>query len=153
MIPLVLALHTIAAVVWVGGMFFALVILRPALASLPGSSALALWKEVFGRFFAWVWAAVVVLLVSGYGVVFYGYEGFAEVGMHIRIMQITGLIMVGLFVLMWALPWQQFRHAVDTGKSAEAVRALRWIRLVVSLNLPLGLFTAAIGATGGFWTY
>lgn len=153
MIPLVLAIHTVASLVWVGGMFFALQILRPSIPPLPPEMAMALWRRVFERFFAWVWAAVVILLVSGYGVVLFGYEGFSAVGMHIRIMQVTGLIMVGLFVLMWSMPWQDFRRAVDNEDWPVAAAAMKRIRLVVSINLPLGLITAAVGATGGFWTY
>lgn len=153
MVPLVLAFHTIASLVWVGGMFFALLILRPSIPPLPPEMAMALWRRVFERFFAWVWAAVVVLLASGYGVVLFGYEGFSAVGMHIRVMQVTGLLMVGLFVLMWGMPWQTFRHAVDEGDWPAAAAAMKRIRLVVAVNLPLGLITAAVGATGGFWIY
>ena len=153
MIPLVLALHTVASLVWVGGMFFALLILRPSMPPLPPEAAMALWHRVLERFFVWVWASIVVLLGSGYGVVLFGYEGFSAIGMHIRVMQVTGLIMVGLFVLMWSMPWQTFRQAVDDGDWPAAAAAMKRIRLVVSINLPLGLFTAAIGATGSFWPY
>lgn len=153
MIPLVLALHTVASLVWVGGMFFALAILRPSMPPLPPETAMALWRRVFERFFVWVWASILTLLGTGYGVVLFGYEGFSAIGMHIRIMQVTGLIMVGLFVWMWSIPWQTFRQAVDDGDHPTAAAAMKRIRLVVAINLPLGLFTAAIGATGSFWTY
>ena len=155
MIALVLAFHTMASLVWVGGMFFTLIILRPAMVSLPVEQRLALWKNVLGRFFHWVWISVAILLTSGYGVVIFGYEGFAALGLHIHIMQVTGLIMMALFVGMWCSPWQDFRHAVDKSDTAAAAaaKALARIRLIVSINLPLGLFTSAVGATGGFWTY
>ena len=65
-----LILHTIAAVVWVGGMFFALLALRPATAPLEPSPRLELWSRVLGRFFAWVIAAIVLLLACGYGMIF-----------------------------------------------------------------------------------
>ena len=56
------ALHVLAAVVWVGGMFFAYVVLRPAVGDIePASERLKLWARVFPRFFAWVWAVVIVL--------------------------------------------------------------------------------------------
>jgi uncharacterized membrane protein len=153
MIPLVLALHTMAAVAWVGGMFFVIAALRPALAPLPLPERLGVWRRALERFFLWVWISVAVLLVSGYVVVFFGYQGFASVGLHIHIMQVTGLIMVLLFVLMWAMPWQEFRHAHDAGHFEDAAKSLARIRLVASINLPLGLFTSVIGATGSFWTY
>ena len=57
------------------------------------------------------------------------------------------------FALMWAKPWQDFRRAVAAGQPEAAAKAMKQIRLVVMINMPLGLFTAAIGATGGFWAY
>lgn len=60
------SLHVLAALVWVGGMFFAWLILRPAaVAALDGPARLRLWVEVFQRFFVWVWIAIAVLAISG----------------------------------------------------------------------------------------
>ncbi|HVI50385.1 MAG TPA: CopD family protein [Candidatus Sulfotelmatobacter sp.] len=157
MIPLILALHTLAAVVWVGGIFYTLIIFRPAVGSLANSlgerTRLELWQAVLGRFFHWVWGCVAVLLLTGYGVVIFGYEGFSAIGLHIQIMQITGIIMIALFLFLWGRPWQEFRHAVERGDVPAAQHFLAQIRAVAIANLLLGLFTAAIGATGGFWTY
>ena len=47
----VLALHILCIVVWVGGMFFALVVLRPSLAALEPAQRIALHNRVFRRFF------------------------------------------------------------------------------------------------------
>ena len=48
-------LHVLAALVWVGGMFFAWMVLRPAtVAALDGPARLRLWVEVFRRFFGWM---------------------------------------------------------------------------------------------------
>ncbi len=63
---LLYVLHLLAALAWVGGMFFAWMILRPAaVAVLQPPERLRLWLDVFLRFFAWVWAAVLVLPISG----------------------------------------------------------------------------------------
>ncbi len=49
------ALHVLAAVLWVGGMFFAWMVLRPAaVAVLQAPERLRLWAEVFRRFVQWV---------------------------------------------------------------------------------------------------
>src|SRR5680860_621195 len=66
-----------AAVVWVGGMFFAYVVLRPAAGALAPETRLELWHRVFGRFFPWVWLSIVVLLASGYGMIFFYLAGEA----------------------------------------------------------------------------
>ena len=153
MIPLILAVHTIAAVVWVGGMYFAVAAFEPALRVIPEPLRLTVWREAFKRFFRWAWVCLTAILLSGYTVVYYGYEGFAAAGLHIHIMQISGLLMVFLFVAMWCTYWQEFRHAIEQDHEAAAEHALRRMRQVTVIILVLGLFTSAIGATGGFWSY
>ena len=62
-----LTFHILAIVIWVGGMFFAYMALRPAAASvLEPQQRLTLWSAVFARFFPWVWLAVISILASGY---------------------------------------------------------------------------------------
>ena len=62
----VYSLHLLAALVWVGGMFFAWMVLRPAaVAALEAPPRLKLWLEVFPRFFYWVWAAVILVRITG----------------------------------------------------------------------------------------
>jgi uncharacterized membrane protein len=143
----------VAAVVWVGGMFFVVMVLRPALSSLQPPVALGILRRVMGRFFLWVWVSVVALLITGYGAVFYAYGGFDSVGIPIHIMQDTGLTMAALFVYLWTVPWRGFRRAFDAGDMGKAAKALNPIRLIIDINMSLGLFTAAIGATNGFWSY
>ena len=52
---LAITLHLLAAVIWVGGMFFAYMALRPATGSLEPSIRLTLWSQTLKRFFPWVW--------------------------------------------------------------------------------------------------
>lgn len=151
MIPLALGLHTTAAVIWVGGMFFAHMALRPALAENDPKTRLELWRRVFPRFFAWVWLSILALLVTGYGVIIWGYGGFVGLAPHINIMQGTGLLMILLYVFMFFVPYRDFKNAMRYGDLAVAGLAQSRIRQIISINLPLGIFTAAIGATGGFW--
>jgi uncharacterized membrane protein len=151
MLSLALALHTLAAVIWVGGMFFAHMALRPSVMELQPPDRLGLWSRVFPRFFAWVWASVITLLLTGYGVIYLGYQGMAGVGMHVHIMQATGLLMMAVFVFIYFGPFQAFRRAMEQGDMPAAALAQGRIRKLVAFNLPLGLFTAAIGATGNFW--
>ena len=145
------ALHALAAVGWVGGMFFAYVVLRPSLGALEGPRRLALWGAVLGRFFVWVWLSVVVLLVTGYLQVAVDFGGFGRVGLHIHIMHAIGLVMVALYVFAFSLPFQRFQKAVAGEDWAEANLRLAQIRRLVATNLVLGLITVAIGASGRLW--
>ena len=145
------ALHTLAAVVWVGGMFFAYMVLRASAGPLEPPLRLALWARVFGRFFPWVWASIAVLLASGYAMLFLGFGGFAGAGLHIHIMQATGILMMLLFLHLFFAPWRKLSRAVEQGALPDAAAALNQIRRIVAVNLVLGLITVAAGAGGRFW--
>jgi uncharacterized membrane protein len=143
--------HILAAVIWVGGMFFAHQMLRPAAGALEPAQRLPLWRRVFARFFPWVWISIVALLASGYGMVFFALGGFARVGLHVHIMQGIGIIMMLAFAHLYFAPWQRFRRAVDAGDLAGAASQLEQIRMIVTVNLVLGLIVVVIGATGRYW--
>ncbi len=151
-IPAALALHMLGAIVWVGGMFFAHMALRPAMIEeMDAEHRLRLWRRILPRFFAWVWLSVVVLLLTGYGVVWWGYGGLGSLPLHVDIMQGTGLLMVALYLWMYFGAYRRFRAAMARGETAAAGAAHARIRGVVMVNLALGLFTSAIGGTGPLW--
>src|SRR5260370_33283088 len=104
-----LVLHALAAVVWVGGMFFAHQVLRPAAAALDPRPRLLLWSRVLGRFFAWVIAAILLLLASGYAMVFAVFGGFARIGLHGNLMQGGGILMMLLFFHLSFAPGRRVR--------------------------------------------
>ena len=146
-----LILHTLSAVVWVGGMFFAHQVLRPAAVMLEPGPRLMLWSRVLGRFFAWVFAAIVLLLLTGYAMVFGLYAGFAGIGLHVQLMQGIGILMVLLFLHLYFAPWRRFRTAVARQDWAEGGRQLGQIRTIVTINLVLGVIVVAIGSSGRYW--
>ena len=136
-----LALHVVSAVVWVGGMAFAYLVLRPSVGPLDPTKRLALWRRVFSLFFRWVWASIVGLLVSGYGMILVYLGGLRGVGVHVHVMQVIGIIMMLLFIYLFVWPWRQFQAAIDKGEVPEAS----------ATNLILGLVTVIVGATGRYW--
>ena len=146
-----IALHVLAAVIWVGGMFFAYLVLRPSAGPLEPTLRLALWSRVFSRFFPWVWASIAVLLISGYSILFLRFGGFAGSPPHINVMQGTGILMMLLFFYLFFAPWRRFSHAVERRAFDEASTELNQIRRIVAINLVLGLVTVAAGASGRFW--
>ena len=144
-----MGLHTLAAVIWVGGMFFAHLVLRPALAGLEPGQRLAIWRDVFPRFFVWVWVSVAALLATGYGVLLVGYRGgFSGGPSHVDVMQISGLVMMGLYVQLYFGPWQGFKRAFAAQDLAKAAEYQARIRHIVTINLILGLVTIFIGTVG-----
>jgi uncharacterized membrane protein len=148
---LLLILHALAAVVWVGGMFFARLVLAPAAASLEPGSRLTLWSRVLGRFFAWVFAAIILLLLTGYALVFDFFGGFRGVGLHVHLMQGIGIVMMLLFLHLYFAPWRRFHAAVARQDWAAGGRQLGQVRTIVTINLVLGALVVAIGSSGRYW--
>ena len=148
---LLIALHVLAVVVWVGGMFFAYMVLRQSAGPLEPEVRLTLWHRVFRRFFPWVWASIVILLASGYGMMFLYFGGFAGAALYIHVMQGIGIVMMLLFLHLFFVPWRRFSVAVEERHFPEAAKQLGQIRRVVAANLVLGLLTIIVGASGRFW--
>ncbi len=151
MLMIGVAFHVVAAVIWVGGMFFALMVLRPSTGPLDPPTRLALWQRVFARFFPWVWGAVAVLLVSGFAMVIWGFGGFAKIGTYVHLMMGLGIIMMLIYAHLYFAPWQRFRRAVAAGEWPVAAKYIDQIRLLVTINLVLGLITVVVGAAGRYY--
>jgi uncharacterized membrane protein len=143
-----LAIHTLAAVIWVGGMFFAHVVLRPSMGSLEPAVRLALWERVLQRFYVWGWLSVMVLLVSGFAMLLIGFRGFVMPARYISLMTTTGMLMAAIYANVYFFHWPQFRRSVAAADWAEADRVIRRIRRLAWVNLLLGLATILV-ADGG----
>jgi len=140
-----LAFHLICAVIWVGGMAFALMVLRPSMAILAPPDRLALHAQVFKRFFRIVWHVMPILLLSGYIMLFTIFGGFKGVGWPVHVMHTAGLLMAVVFIWIYFVPWAAMRGALAANDQATAVAALGRIRHLISVNLVIGLLTVALG--------
>jgi uncharacterized membrane protein len=146
-----IALHVLAAVLWVGGMFFAYMVLRPAAATLfELAMRLTLWRKVFHRFFVWVWLAAILLPLTGYAMIFAYLGGMANVGWHVHLMQGLGIIMILLFLHLFFAPYQRLRRAIASDNIEAGARSLDQIRMLVGINLILGLVVVAVAAGGRY---
>ncbi|MCQ9394360.1 CopD family protein [Pseudomonas viridiflava] len=143
----VYTLHLLAALVWVGGMFFAWMVLRPAIiAALEGPSRLKVWVQVFPRFFVWVWAAVIVLPITGIGMIQLNFTSFETAPRYVQIMMGLYVVMVALFLRIHSLQLPELQRAVEAEQWSEGVAALGRIRRLVGINLIIGLAVVLIAA-------
>jgi len=148
MMSLMKLLHVLSIVVWVGGMFFAYVVLRPSAAEiLQPPERLKLWDKVFSQFFNWVWLAVFLVLVSGFYMV-YLYGGFAHLPMFINLMLLMGLAMVAIYVYVFFKCFAPFSRLVSKQEWPAAGGMLATIRKLVGLNLSIGLLTIVVALFG-----
>mgnify|MGYP001828895979 FL=1 len=149
--PYNIAIHLLAAVVWVGGMFFAYNALRPAAAQvLEPPLRLTLWVQVFRRFFVWVWLSIAVLLASGYWMLFSYFGGFANAGIHIHIMHAGGWLMIFIYLYVFFLPYRRLRQAVIVQDYPLAGGQLNQIRKLVGVNTLIGIVVIAIASAGRY---
>lgn len=148
---LLFALHVLAAVIWVGGMFFAYMALRPVAASLLEPPVrLTLWVQVFQRFFPWVWVSVAVLLISGLWMIFGFFGGMGGVRWHVHLMLTLGLIMMLIYAHIYFAPFRRLKMAVAAGQWAEGGTRLGQIRKLIGTNLVLGLLVVAVASSGRY---
>ena len=146
-----LFLHILAAVIWVGGMFFAHVVLRPiAAGQLEPPVRLTLWVGVFKRFFPLVFMAIATLLVTGYWMILSFYGGFDAVGLHVHIMIWTGYVMMLIFFHVFFAPFKRLKRAVASEDWAAGGKSLAQIRSLVGVNLLIGLAIIDIASGGRY---
>jgi len=152
LVPLLLFLHLLGVTIWVGGMFFAYVCLRPvAAAQLQPPQRLALWAAVFARFFPWVWLAVILLPASGFGVIVL--VGWGSVPPHWHVMMTLGFVMMMIFGHIYFASYPRLCQGVDATDWSKAGAALNQIRKMVGINLGLGLLTITVATLGTYFRH
>ena len=146
-----LALHVISVVIWVGGMFFAYMILRPVAASeLEPPVRLNLWRHVFSRFFPWVWAIIVIVPISGiYLTMLYG--GFKGAPLYVHIMTGLGIVMILIFLHVFFAPFKRIKQRLDEQDIPGAAKQLNQIRMLVGLNTLIGIITTLVATAGKYY--
>ena len=138
-----LFLHLLSAVIWIGGMFVSYMCVRPVAASLlEPPQRLQLWDQIFTRFFPWVWAAVILLPVTGFWMIWV-MGGFAAVGMYVHIMLGLGVLMILIFLHVFFGPYRRLKAAVAAQDFPSAGQKLAQIRTLIAVNLTLGLIIIA----------
>ncbi len=148
---LAVTLHLLAAVIWVGGMFFAYMALRPVAGSLLEPPVRqTLWAGVFKRFFPWVWVSIVVLLGTGFWMIFAELGGMANVGLHVHIMLGFGILMMLLFMHIYFGPFRRLKQAVEENNWETGGAKLNQIRLLIKINLILGLLVVTVATIGRY---
>ncbi|HAT50120.1 MAG: hypothetical protein HQL07_16330 [Nitrospirae bacterium] len=145
-----LSIHLISAIIWVGGMFFAHGMLRPAMENLDLPARVRLWENVLGRFFSWIWVIVFSLPATGYWMIFHELGGFQSVGLYIIIMQILGFSMISIFLWVYFVPFCKMKRMVKEELFPEAGMCMLKIRRLVFINLTLGSIVSTLAAVGPF---
>ena len=149
--PIAITLHLLSAVVWIGGMFFAYICLRPSLPeTLELPQAARLVHASFGRFFRWVWAAVIILLLTGFYMAFIRY-GFGVWPLWLYTMMGLGIVMMLLFAHVYFVPFRRLGTGLAESDAESVRRAITQIRTTVGVNLCLGMIVVVSASAGRNW--
>ncbi len=140
-------LHVLGVVVWVGGMFFAYLALRPVAASvLEPPQRLTLCAGVFDKFFPWVWLSVALILATGLHLLMF--LGGRAAPHHALAMLALGIVMMLIFGHVYFAPYRKLKRAVAGQDWKAGGAALGQIRQLIGINLILGLVTIAVVFVG-----
>ena len=147
-------IHLLSIIVWVGGMVFVQLFLRPALTQLEVPQRVRLMHDVLGRFFnAVLWAAGLAL---GTGVWMIGRIAKQTVQAGVKFtMPIEWMVMAALGVVMllifghirFAL-YKRLSRAVSAAAWPAGGAALASIRTWVTVNLVIGVLIVVVTMAG-----
>lgn len=144
-----LVLHLLSAVVWVGGMFFAYMFLRPVAASqLEPPVRLQLWVGVFKKFFPFVWLSLLFLPLTGYLMIFDIWGSMGGTPLYVHIMNGLGIVMILIYLHVYFAPFKRLKEAVIKQDWPEGGRNLNIIRKMVGINTMVGLLVIIVASAG-----
>lgn len=139
---LLLLIHLLAAIAWIGGMLFAHFCLRPVAAEqLPPPQRLPLLAAVLGRFFKIVTVAIVLLWATGLSRLI-GLAATAPWNWYA--MAGIAALMTIIFVIIVFRHYRRLQSAVATQNWPQGGEAMNAIRRLVFTNLVLGTFTVVV---------
>jgi uncharacterized membrane protein len=145
MTDLVKLIHLAAAIVWMGGMAFLLLALRPAaVALLQPPERLKLMGAVWKRFFLIVLVSIVALFSTGsnlYTTAFRAIKaatGQGGVPLGWNVMLVLGLLMMVIFGYIYSVPYAKFKRAMAVQDWPLAGKAASLIHTLVVTNFVLG---------------
>ena len=146
-----IALHVLFVVFWVGGMAFAMLVLRPIVASqLEPPQQAAFMTAILKRFFILVWHAAIIIPVTGFWAIFAGYGGFSALGPHIHYMAGVGSLMILIFIYLYFLVFLPFKNATAVGDKEKAQKLMGRLRALIWTNLILGVSVVLVASFGSY---
>lgn len=145
MIEIVKLIHLVAGILWMGGMAFMLMALRPAataLLQLPERVMLmgAVWK----RFFPVVFVSIVALFTTGtnlYTTTFRAIKaatGQGSVPTGWNIMLVAGLLMMAIFAYIYWFAFAKFKRAMADLDWPAAGKVAAQLNSAMLVNFGLG---------------
>ena len=122
-------LHVVGVLIWIGGMFYTLFVLRPSLSVISTDRA-SFVETVMGRFFKFVWIAILLLLITG------GYR--AHIHIHSLVFDLK-LFVYTVMVLIFSYIYFVLFQKLKKSTLEENPFLIKKITLLIKTNFGLGL--------------
>ena len=97
---------------------------------------------MFDKFFPWVWVSVVLILLTGLHMLMV--FGGPAAPHYALTMLALGVVMMLIFGHVFFSPYKKLKRAVSEQDWKAGGAALAQIRLLIGINLSLGLLTIAV---------
>lgn len=146
-----ITIHLVAINIWVGGTFFAVVMLPRAVSRLAPAQQSIVMTRVLRRFFYWIWLVVVLLLSSGGWMIYNVFGGLHSAPLYILSMASIGILMVLLFMVIFFGPYRRYKMACQLPDAVAAQRQLERIRRLSAVNMVLGLCVVVTIGLGSYF--
>ncbi len=142
---IVLAFHLAAMAIWIGGLAYTLLVIRPSLTLLDPTPRMNVQLQMLRRFFRIVWYVMPVSIATGWAMMLGPEGGFAHAPWYVNTMQGLGILMAAVFAWVAFGPFRRLRRAI---RPTEAM--LDNIRGLVVTDLALGTATVIVACLGHF---
>lgn len=149
------AVHLLAVIAWVGGMFFMLMCLRPAAHEvLEAPARVRLMQSTLRRFFRIVDIAVLTVFVSGAAMVGLVWRDRAAAGLAFNMpldwyaMAVLFCVMLAIFLHVRLALFPRVGRALANQAWPDGGAALGAIRWEVAINLVIGIFIVVMVRLG-----
>ncbi|MGH8397389.1 MAG: hypothetical protein ACRETA_03985, partial [Gammaproteobacteria bacterium] len=91
--------------------------------------------------------------VTGFYLIFGAFGGFKQVPPFVNLMLALGIIMMLLFAHVYFAAYRRLRHGVEVNEEDAVKKAMNQIRIVILINLILGLIVIFVAMMGAFSVY
>jgi uncharacterized membrane protein len=148
------AIHVLSIIVWIGGMMFVAMFLRPALAALEPVTRVTLMHDVLGRFFKAVLVVSIATLLSGLWMIGRVAKLASRAGgpwtmpIEWTIMAALGVLMILIFGYLRFVLYPRLTRAVSASNWPAGGAALASLRQGVAINLVIGVLIVVVVTIG-----
>jgi uncharacterized membrane protein len=146
-----MAVHILAVIIWLGGLFLLCVVLTPSVRNLDLTTAVPLWHGVLSRFLVWGWIGLALILATGIAMMLIEFGGFANIPNFHRANMAIGIPAIALYGYLYFAPWKRFRRAATSNDLTGAKGQIKQVQALMATVLALGLLASIVSVVAHYY--